>query len=219
MTSAKPSAADSWPKAINRRIARFWAATLYRKRLPFGLPDPMLRAITRASLEGTEVGAHHLTRFAMYKALGGALAAHDGPGRRCLAISSSSRLVRLLGLKSVRIAAANYPEHSLLALKFRDATFDFCVSDQVLEHVAGDPFQAVTREFSRGQAGRVRGAHDLFHEPGARLSDGFLALFAGRAGVALPERRRRRCCGRRLGKPQGDAARHERPTGHPRAAR
>jgi SAM-dependent methyltransferase len=147
MTSAKPSAADSWPKAINRRIARFWAATLYRNRLPFGLPDPMLRAVTRASLEGAEVGAHHLTRFAMYKALAGALAAHDAPGRRCLGVSSSSRLVRLLGLKSVRIVAANYPDHSLLDLKFRDAMFDFCVSDQVLEHVAGDPFQAVRESF------------------------------------------------------------------------
>jgi hypothetical protein len=147
MKAATPAAADSWSSAINKRISRLLAATVYRNRLPFRLPDPMFRDVIRASLEGVEASSHHLTRFAMYRALADALSAYDAPGRVCLSISGSNRLVRVLGLKSVQVAGAKYPEHSLLALNFGDAAFDFCISDQVLEHVAGDPFQAVRESF------------------------------------------------------------------------
>jgi SAM-dependent methyltransferase len=53
----------------------------------------------------------------------------------------------VLGLKAAKIVEAAYPEHSMLALRFADAAFDFCVSDQVLEHVEGDPFEAVRESF------------------------------------------------------------------------
>jgi SAM-dependent methyltransferase len=41
------------------------------------------------------------------------------------------------------ITEANYPEFTILSLPFPDDTFDLVGSDQVLEHVAGDPFVAV----------------------------------------------------------------------------
>ncbi len=112
-----------------------------------GLPGPALKAAVEASLEGVARGGTHLTRFAMYDALRNRLAAEDRMSRRCLSISGSSRLASVLGLKAAAIVEAAYPERSMLALGFADATFDFCVSDQVLEHVEGDPFAAMAESF------------------------------------------------------------------------
>jgi hypothetical protein len=83
----------------------------------------------------------------MYAALSGRLASEDGRGKSCLAVSGSARLARVLGLASARLVEADYPAHSLLALGYDPAAFDFCVSDQVLEHVEGDPFAAVKESF------------------------------------------------------------------------
>ena len=83
----------------------------------------------------------------MYAALSNRLAAHDGLRTRCLSISGSNRLAHVLGLKAARIVEAAYPEHTMLALGFDDASFDVCVSDQVLEHVEGNPFDAVKESF------------------------------------------------------------------------
>jgi SAM-dependent methyltransferase len=85
----------------------------------------------------------HLTRFAMYRALSNVLARHDGADKRCLAISRSARLAQVLGLLRAEIIETTYPETTLLALPFAAAEFDFCVSDQVLHHVEGDPVAAV----------------------------------------------------------------------------
>ena len=85
----------------------------------------------------------HITRFAMYSALRGQLARADGPDRRCLAISGSSGLGRLLGLRQAAMEGVAYPEVSLTELPFPAGSFDAVVSDQVLEHVEGDPFGAV----------------------------------------------------------------------------
>jgi SAM-dependent methyltransferase len=112
-----------------------------------GLPGPGLKAAVEASLERVALSEHSLTRFSMYESLADRLAARDGLKKTCLAISGSSRLARVLGLRAARIVEASYPEHSMLALGFADATFDFCVSDQVLEHVEGNPFDAVRESF------------------------------------------------------------------------
>lgn len=87
-------------------------------------------------------GRWNLTRYYMYSKLEGILAGRDGPDRTALSVSHSEQLLRVLGLGRCRITSANYPEYDLLSLPFADGSFDFCVSDQVLEHVAGDPFAA-----------------------------------------------------------------------------
>lgn len=51
-------------------------------------------------------------------------------------------LAELLGLHPSEIVPADYPEHNMLSLGFPDASFDYVLSDQVLEHLEGDPFQA-----------------------------------------------------------------------------
>ncbi|NJK38976.1 MAG: class I SAM-dependent methyltransferase [Oscillatoriales cyanobacterium SM2_3_0] len=78
----------------------------------------------------------------MYKKLQGILSEQDSPSKRCLAISHSSGLARLLGLNSISIQTSNYPECNFIDLQFENNTFDFCVSDQVLEHVEGNPYKA-----------------------------------------------------------------------------
>jgi len=84
-----------------------------------------------------------ITRLAMYRALNNALASYDSPELKCLAISKSENLARdVLGLRTAEVVRADYPEHNMIDLKFSDASFDFCISDQVLEHVEGDPFKA-----------------------------------------------------------------------------
>jgi len=91
----------------------------------------------------------HITRLSMYRALHGAWRELDSAGKTCLAVSRSGKFVRqILGLATTRMESADYPKHNMLALGFPDGAFDFCVSDQVLEHVEGNPIQAV-RESAR----------------------------------------------------------------------
>ena len=140
-----PSAPPARPNVRHPPAAD--AADIGATALYPGLPGPALREAVEASLDGVALGRHRLTRLAMYEALSGRLAAEDGLSRRCLAISGSARLAEVLGLRAARIVEAAYPEHTMLALKFDDASFDCCVSDQVLEHVEGDPFDAVRESF------------------------------------------------------------------------
>lgn len=85
----------------------------------------------------------HITRFAMYRALRDALAAFDAPAKKALAISHSAQFGReVLGIRKAEYIEVNYPDANILSLNFPTDTFDFCFSDQVLEHVQGDPFDA-----------------------------------------------------------------------------
>jgi len=85
---------------------------------------------------------YHITRLSMYKALGNALLNLDDQKKSCLAIGGSAAFTKILGLHQTKLSIANYPEYNILDLKFESNIFDFCVSDQVLEHVEGDPFLA-----------------------------------------------------------------------------
>lgn len=89
-------------------------------------------------------------RYFMYEKLSTVL--NDptkGAGKRVLSISHSDILIRRMGLEKAEIVEANYPEHNAADLHaFRDEEFDYVISDQVLEHVEGNP-QAVFDESYR----------------------------------------------------------------------
>jgi SAM-dependent methyltransferase len=92
----------------------------------------------RLSMKGLPRGAN-VTRYYMYehlKAFGASLPDLSGD---VLSISDSTRLCKEFGLNPASIVEADYPEHNLMSLKFPDESFDFVVSDQVLEHVEGNP--------------------------------------------------------------------------------
>lgn len=86
---------------------------------------------------------HHITRLRMYKSLEGIFKEFDDKQKRCLSISGSVPLIRHMGLKAARVDDAQYPDYNILNLSFDDGEFDFCASDQVMEHVEGNPFDAV----------------------------------------------------------------------------
>lgn len=98
--------------------------------------------IWRASMLGLERGPH-ITRYSMYdelRRLGAQLPTHSG---RVLAISHSANLAELLGIEPTEVVTANYPEFDFLRLALPDESFDFVLSDQVLEHVEGNPQHAI----------------------------------------------------------------------------
>lgn len=45
--------------------------------------------------------------------------------------------------KNADITETQYPEINMLALPYENNRFDIVISDQVLEHIEGDPFQAI----------------------------------------------------------------------------
>ncbi|MEO3930669.1 methyltransferase domain-containing protein [Micromonosporaceae bacterium B7E4] len=66
----------------------------------------------------------------------------NGAGLKVLTISGS-KIAQQIGLGSAEIVKARYPGDNMLALPIPDDSFDVVLSDQVLEHVEGDPFVAV----------------------------------------------------------------------------
>jgi SAM-dependent methyltransferase len=84
---------------------------------------------------------YHLTRYYMYNSLKDTLIDYDATDKKCLSISHSNKLCNILGLNKCTIIESNYPQDNILNLKHYE-NFDFCISDQVLEHVEGDPFVA-----------------------------------------------------------------------------
>src|SRR5262249_47527383 len=92
----------------------------------------------------------HVTRYEMYRTLGAVLKdGTNGAGKKILSISHSNNLISILGLDKAIVIEANYPEHNAVDLKaFSDSEFDFVVSDQVLEHIEGNP-QDLFRESLR----------------------------------------------------------------------
>jgi SAM-dependent methyltransferase len=113
------------------------------------ISESMFKALVRFAYEASPSRGVHITRYSMYRALFQCLATFDAPDRRVLSISNSVHFGRnILGLKTAQYTEANYPAHNMLELKFADASFDACISDQVLEHIEGSPFVA-TQETCR----------------------------------------------------------------------
>ncbi len=109
---------------------------------PMNLCRELRNLAWRASLRGFARGTR-VTRYYMYERLRAVgLALPDRCGR-VLAISHSENLADLLSLEPSEVVSASYPEHSMLALSFDDESFDFILSDQVLEHIQGSPRQAI----------------------------------------------------------------------------
>lgn len=109
----------------------------------YGISDSTVKALIQWSLDTTRDRGVHVTRYSMYNALKNCLAEFDSPSRTALAISSSRLFGEgVLGLRQTQYTEANYPEYNILNLSFEDASFDFCMSDQVLEHIEGDPVTA-----------------------------------------------------------------------------
>jgi SAM-dependent methyltransferase len=111
--------------------------------MPTGFSESFLKELVSYAVNSApKSSGHTLLRYAMYKALGNVISDRDAPDHKCLTISSSIRLAKVCGLNSAKFTEANYPEVSMTELPFTDNEFDSCVSDQVLEHIEGDPFKA-----------------------------------------------------------------------------
>jgi len=80
-------------------------------------------------------------RYFMYERLSRVINDPEkGVSKRVLSISYSKGLVARMGLERAEIVEANYPEHSAADLSwFESEQFDYVISDQVLEHVEGNP--------------------------------------------------------------------------------
>lgn len=108
------------------------------------LPRRLVKAGLQLSTRPLAKGSH-VTRYAMYQHLERAFADYAaGRDLRVLSVSRSQRLVELFAaVRSTQVVEANYPEANLLDLPFGADEFDLVVSDQVLEHVLGDPQRAI----------------------------------------------------------------------------
>src|SRR5437899_1020027 len=101
--------------------------------------------VARAIWEALCIGCPRgevLGRYRMYQALRSQLASRI-LGERVLSISRSRKLCALLGAKENSIVEVNYPQVSIDHLPFESEYFSAVVSDQVLEHVACTPSEAV----------------------------------------------------------------------------
>lgn len=85
----------------------------------------------------------HITRYSMYRSLqqtGTDLLKHEGD---VLSISQSKIICDVMGFKPINFVEADYPAVNILSMPYHDNSFDFVCSDQVLEHVSGNPQQAI----------------------------------------------------------------------------
>lgn len=99
----------------------------------------------KLSVFGLKTGPH-VTRYFMYKHLSRYSEVRPRDSK-VLSISHSEKLAEILGFKRDQIIDASYPSVNVLKLPFDDHEFDCVVSDQVLEHVEGEPQAAINELF------------------------------------------------------------------------
>ncbi|MDD2735994.1 MAG: methyltransferase domain-containing protein [Desulfuromonadaceae bacterium] len=85
----------------------------------------------------------HITRYYMFKHFSESIKKQRDGGAKVLSISGSEKLCRILGYDETSIVDASYPEYNIFSLPFDNESFDAVVSDQVLEHVEGNPQDAI----------------------------------------------------------------------------
>ncbi len=105
-----------------------------------------LKGLVRASMMGLERGPH-ITRYYMYEHLARVLREQQPGNGQALSISHSLKLCEILGLDPAQVVEANFPEFDILSLPFPNEHFACVVSDQVLEHVEGNPQTAIDESF------------------------------------------------------------------------
>ena len=115
------------------------------RKSPVRAVKRLIAGTLRLSMKGLPRGPH-ITRFFMYRRLARFRQA-PADDARVLSISHSVELCRLLGLANGHLVEANYPQYSALDLPFADESFDYVVSDQVLEHIEGDPQRVIDETF------------------------------------------------------------------------
>lgn len=93
------------------------------------------------SAKGVHRGTH-ITRYYLYKHLAEVLKSGTRNGK-ILSISHSDKLCQFFDLKNSEVVEANYPDYNILSLPFAEGEFDYVLSDQVLEHVEGNPQDAI----------------------------------------------------------------------------
>jgi SAM-dependent methyltransferase len=99
----------------------------------------------RASTLGLEKGPH-ITRYYMYNHISKYCESRPCE-HRVLSISESGYLANLLGYDDNQITDLTYPDVNVLDLPLQDEQFDAVVSDQVLEHIEGNPYTAFGETF------------------------------------------------------------------------
>lgn len=109
----------------------------------FNFSDVFIKRLLEWSVESSSSDKRfHITRVAMYKALDQKFA-NQQPNAKVLSISKSGSLIEVLGIHAGEVVPADYPAHNIMDLKnFADNEFDYVLSDQVFEHIEGDPFEA-----------------------------------------------------------------------------
>jgi SAM-dependent methyltransferase len=85
----------------------------------------------------------NITRYSMYHRLESVSNIIPNNIGTALSISGSSKLIDVMNIQATSITEATYPSENILSLSYADESFDFVLSDQVLEHIEGDPFKAI----------------------------------------------------------------------------
>ena len=119
---------------------------------PHSLISRVLRRAVKSSVPRNIPRGPHLTRYVMYEQIVNNVP-HIDDGV-ALSIGGSLTLTKEL-CSDTKISEANYPDQSWLCLPYPDNTFDLVVSDQVLEHVAGDPQQAIDESYRVTKPGGI----------------------------------------------------------------
>jgi len=100
-----------------------------------------IRKLITLSMRRLPRGAH-ITRYYMYRRLAEVVRRERRSGR-ILSISGSLTLCAFFDPNASHITEVKYPDVNILNLPFPNNVFDHVVSDQVLEHIEGDPQRAI----------------------------------------------------------------------------
>ena len=86
----------------------------------------------------------HIVRYWPNKHLQGILNdGSEGQGKKTLAVSLSGEFCKNLGLGQSEILETSFPDVDMLSLPYADETFDYVVSEYVIEHISGNVQQAI----------------------------------------------------------------------------